>query len=149
MIIDRKENIGLYKGLGQRIQKALMFIENTDLESLEPGRYDIDGEDVFALISQYQSKDPEQCQLEAHRNFIDVQYVIKGTEMIGYVPFTNQEASMEYNEADDFILYPATSSFTQMDEGMFAIFYPNDLHMPGTWNDVSSPVKKLVVKVRV
>jgi YhcH/YjgK/YiaL family protein len=149
MIIDRKENAELYKGVGERIKSALNFINNTDCESLTLGKHDIDGDDVFALVSEYQTKDSADCQLEAHRKFIDVQYVVSGAELMGYAPLKGQEASMTYNEDDDFILYPATVSFTKVESGMFAIFYPGDLHMPGIMIDNSSPVKKIVIKVRV
>ena len=149
MIIDRKENAELYIGVGDRINNALNFINNTDCESLALGRHDIDGDDVFALVSEYETKDAANCQLEAHRKFIDVQYVVNGEEQIGYAPLLDQPASMDYNENDDFVLYPAPASFTRIESGMFAIFYPGDLHMPGIMTERVSSVKKIVIKVRV
>jgi YhcH/YjgK/YiaL family protein len=78
MIIDKIENINLYKDINSRISKALDYIINTDLINLEPGKYDIDKENIFALINEYQTKPESEGKLEAHRKYIDVQYVIDG-----------------------------------------------------------------------
>ena len=83
MIIDKIENAHLYKGLSKRIEKAFEYIRATDLKNIKPGKYEIDGENIFALISEYKTKSEQEGKLEAHRKYIDVQYVISGEEIDG------------------------------------------------------------------
>lgn len=148
MIIDKIENSQLYQGLGERIEKAFEYIHNTDLKNIQPGKYEIDGENIFALISEYKTKPEAEGKLEAHRKYIDVQYVISGEELMGYAPLGTQQILEPYKEENDIVFFTGDKSFTKVSEGMFAIFFPEDVHMPGIMTKESSPVKKLVIKVR-
>ena len=149
MIIDKLENSGIYKNLGERILIALDYLQNLDTKKLTEGKFEIEGDKIFALISFYNTKNREDCFPEAHRKYIDVQYVAEGEELIGYVPFDFQKVHKEYNENYDFMLYDAEPSFVKINKGMFAIFYPEDLHMPGIKISENLPVKKVVIKVKV
>lgn len=149
MIIDKIENINLYKNLGSRLSKAFDYIINTDLKNIEPGKYDIDGDNIFALINEYQTKSESEGKLEAHRKYIDVQYVITGEELMGYALLDNQTISEPYKEANDVAFYKGEKSFTKVEEGMFAVFFPWDVHMPGINSGKSIKVKKLLIKVRI
>jgi len=149
MIVDKIENAGLYKNLGERIQKSFNYIKQTDLKKLKSGRYDIDGDKIFALISEYQTKAESDGKLEAHKKYIDVQFVIEGEELMGYSPLGDQSILEPYKEENDIIFYKGEKVFIKVTEGMFAIFFPEDMHMPGIEVGESSAVKKLVIKVRV
>jgi len=149
MIIDKIENSLLYQGLGERISKAFEYIIKTDLKNLKPGRYEIDGENIFALISEYKTKREEEGKLEAHRKYIDVQYVISGEELMGYAPLSSQQILEPYKEENDIIFFKGEKLFTKVSSGMFAIFFPEDVHMPGISTGKISDVKKLVIKVRI
>ena len=149
MILDKIENSHLYSGLSKRIKKAFDYIRATDLKNIKPGKYEIDGENIFALISEYKTKSEAEGKLEAHRKYIDVQYVISGEEKMGYVPLNGQQILEPYKEENDIIFFAGEKSFTKVSSGMFAIFFPGDVHMPGVMTKESSPVKKLVIKVRV
>ena len=149
MIIDKIENSHRYKGLNTRIEKAFGYIRNTDLKNIQPGRYEIDGENVFALVSEYKTKSEQEGKLEAHRKYIDVQYVIEGVELMGYAPLAGQKVLDPYKEENDIVFFKGDKSVTKVSEGMFAIFFPEDVHMPGISSENISEVKKLVIKVRV
>ncbi len=149
MIIDKIENSHLYKGLSKKIEKAFEYIHNTDLKNIHPGKYEIEGENIFALISEYETKTESEGKLEAHRKYIDVQYVISGEELIGYSPLSNQKVIEPYKEENDIVFFKGDKSFTKVSSGMFAIFFPADVHMPGISVNEKSPVKKLVIKVTV
>ena len=149
MIIDKIENSKLYYSINERIKKALKYLETEDLLNISEGKYEIDGDDVYALINIYDTKNPEDGNLEAHRKFIDVQYVVSGSELIGYAPLKEQKQLKEYDEEKDFILYKDNPSFVKLDESMFAILFPGDLHMPGIMINNPARVKKVVIKVRV
>lgn len=149
MIIDKLSNAHLYSGLSERINKAFSYLKKTDFSKMELGKYEIDGDNIFAIVNEYQTKDASEGKLEAHKKYIDVQFVAKGKELMGYVPLANQEVIDEYNEQNDITFYSSEKSFTQIDEGMFAIFFPTDVHLPGIKVNEKSYVKKVVVKVKV
>jgi YhcH/YjgK/YiaL family protein len=148
MIIDKIENAHLYKNISERINKSFEYIRTTDLKNLPPSKYPIDGENIFALVSEYQTKPVSEGKLEAHRKYIDVQFVISGEELMGYVPLGNQQILESYKEENDIVFYTGDKSFTKVSEGMFVIFFPEDVHMPGISTGKISDVKKLVIKVR-
>lgn len=148
MIVDKIENAEIYQGLGDRLLAGLAYIKETDLAVLKPGRYDI-SEGLFALISEYDTKDEADCKPEAHEKYADIQYIISGTELIGYVPLEDQVPSVPYNPEKDLVFYDTKVSYTEMKAGMFAVYFPTDIHRPGVQNGTSSLVKKLVLKVRL
>ncbi len=151
MIIDKIENANLYKNLGDRITKAFDYIKNTNMKNLAPGKYEIEGENIFALISEYQTKPESEGKPEAHRKYIDVQFVISGEELMGYSPLENQSILEPYKEENDIIFFKGENHLSgscRIEAGMFAIFFPTDVHMPGISINESAYVKKLVIKVR-
>jgi len=148
MIIDKIENAHIYKNIGERISKSFEYIEVTDLKTMPAGKYLIDGENIFALVSEYKTKSESQGKLEAHRKYIDVQYVIEGEELMGYIPLGNQQILEPYKEENDIVFFTGDKSFIKVSEGMFAIFFPEDVHMPGISTGKISDVKKLVIKVQ-
>ena len=149
MIIEKLSNSHLYSGLGERINKAFSYLKQTDFSKMELGKYEIDGESIFALVNEYNTKDQSEGKLEAHKKYIDVQFVAKGSELMGYTPLENQQIIEEYNEPNDITFFSGKKSFTQVDEGMFAIFFPTDVHLPGIKVNEKSYVKKVVIKVKV
>jgi len=148
MIIDKLENAHLYKNLGERISKSFDYIKTTDLKNLPAGKYPIDGENIFALVSEYKTKPEFEGKLEAHKKYIDVQYVISGEELMGYAPLGGQKVLEPYKEENDIVFFSGDKSFTTVSAGMFVIFFPEDVHMPGISTRKISEVKKLVIKVR-
>ncbi|MGB5155904.1 YhcH/YjgK/YiaL family protein [Desulfobacterium sp. N47] len=148
MIIDSIDNIEIYSGLGNEISTALRYIATADFNNMEPGKYDIDGDNIFVIISDYSTRHSNECRLEAHRKYIDVQYVAKGVEWVGYAPLENQAPAEEYDDKKDCAFFEEKASFIKLGKGMFAIFFPTDIHMPGT-ADKPAPVRKAVVKVRL
>ncbi|HSW56365.1 MAG TPA: YhcH/YjgK/YiaL family protein [Ignavibacteriaceae bacterium] len=149
MIIDKIENATIYKNLGERIKKSFDYITQTDLKNLGSGKYEIDGENIFALVSEYKTKSESEGKLEAHKKYIDVQYVISGEELMGYAPLGVQKVLEPYKEENDIVFFTGDKSFTKVSAGMFAIFFPEDVHMPGIMTKESLPVKKLVIKCLV
>lgn len=149
MIIDKIENAKRYFSLSEGIKKALQFIQSNNLTTIEAGKHVIDGDNVFAIVSEYEPLELEYAVLEGHRRYIDVQYIISGCEQMGYMPLENQTPVEEYDEESDCILFEEDTPLVKMEAGMFAIFFPGDLHKPGVKHDDSGKVKKMVVKVKV
>ncbi|GAF03341.1 YhcH/YjgK/YiaL family protein [Saccharicrinis fermentans] len=149
MIVDSLENVKHYRNLNERIKKAFEFLEEIDFESIEPGKYNVDGDLIFAIVSEYNTKEHEDARPEAHERYLDIQYIVKGEEFMGYVPLEDQEVMTPYNVEKDVIFYHAEVSPVKISEGMFALFYPGDIHAPSMKIETSKPVKKVVVKVAV
>ncbi len=83
IIVKINEAEELYD-LDERMETALKYIENTDLNALENGRYEIDGDNIYAIVQDYQTKSQSEGKWEAHKKYIDIQCVIKGKEKIGW-----------------------------------------------------------------
>ena len=149
MVVDTIENAHLYKDLGDKIKRAFEYLEATDFELLASGKYNVDGEDIFAIVNKYETKDKSDCEQEAHRRYIDIQYIIKGSELFGYTPLTNQLPITDYNAENDFAVYKEELSYLKLEAGMFIIFYPTDIHQPEVRVYEPMLVKKVVVKVRI
>ena len=147
MIIDTIDNSGNYENLGQRVSIALDHLRTADFDDKDPGGYDIDGDNIFVMVNEYNTRNSDECRLEAHRKYIDVQYMVRGTEWVGYAPLAGQTVTAEYDEERDVIFFKGDPSFVRLDKGMFAIFYPDDLHMPGTGD--GETVRKVVVKIKI
>ncbi len=149
MILDNIDNVQLYADMHPTIVRALKYLRDTHFTSFQKGKNEIAGNEIFSIVSEYTTKDLEDCRLEAHRKYIDIHFMAEGSEIIGYSLFSDQEPATEYDEANDFILYCGEKNYLRLKEKMFAVFFPSDLHMPGLIVEKPQKVKKVVVKVRV
>jgi len=147
MIYDLIENAHLYYKLGDKFEKALKFLNDTDFDSVEPGRIDIDGDNIFALVQEYNTKDPEEGKWEAHRKYIDIQFVHSGGEDFGFVNVDYLESAGEYNAENDVEFFNGDGDFLQIHDDEFIILFPQDAHMPGLSIEDSEKIKKVVIKV--
>ncbi len=147
MIIDHLDNVKHYRNLSERLKKGLEFLEEIDFDTIEPGKYNIEGDEVYAMVSEYETKTPENAKVEAHERYIDIQYVVKGEEMMGYAPLEDQDIKTPYNPEKDVVFFNTDYDKILLKEGMFGIFFPTDIHAPGLMTDSPKPVKKVVVKV--
>ena len=87
MIFDSIENAEIYFGLGEKFKTAFEFINSTDFDSVKDDRIEIDGENIFALLQRYETKNPEHAAWESHRKYIDIQYMVSGAENMGFVAY--------------------------------------------------------------
>jgi len=148
MILDTLDNYHLYQSVNERIAKGFEFLHNTDLDAIPPGKHDIDGDTIFALVQEYQTKPLAECKLESHKKYIDIQYVIRGEEFMGITTKNNQKI-LEVNEEKDYTFYEGTTSLVRVSKGMFTIFFPDDLHQPCVQTKLVSEVKKVVITVLI
>lgn len=148
MVIDKIENHKLYQSLSPRIAQAFTYLQETDLAAAPTGKHEIDGDNVFAIVMEYETKAPSESKFEGHYRYIDLQYVISGTERIGITTRTDQVPVIS-KEEDDYDLYELEAPLVEFPAGTFMIFFPDDLHMPGIQFDSPTTVKKVVVKVKI
>jgi YhcH/YjgK/YiaL family protein len=147
MILDTLQNAHLYYGLGDRFITAFEYLKTTDFEKVEKGKYEI-GDDIFAIVNEYDTVDTAEELMESHKKYIDVQYIVKGAELVGHDFLQDKTPSRAYDEAADFMLFSETPVFfSRLDQGNFAVFFPSDLHMPNIKIDKPVAVKKVVIKI--
>jgi biofilm protein TabA len=125
------------------------YIKNTDLETLAPGKYPIDGDKAYASVTEGPSKEPAKAGWESHKNYIDLQYVIKGKENIEVTPVSSATVTKPYDAAHDAANYSATGVMHTAVPGTFFLFFPQDAHRPNIKVDGYDVVKKLVIKIHV
>ena len=148
MIIDHISNAGHYAALGPRFKQAFDFLRTTDLNALEQGRYPLAGDALFALVQNYNTKAPSEGFWEAHRRYIDLQFVLQGTERIGYAPLHRMKLE-SHDEQRDLSVLHGEGDFLTLTDGCFMLLWPEDTHMPGLQTDRSGPVRKIVFKIAV
>lgn len=148
MIIDTLSHAALYFALGPRLERALRFLQTLDAARAPVGRHEIAGDQVFALVQEYESRPLSAGAWEAHRKYMDVQYVAAGAEQMGYAPVASLQTG-PYDADKDFLRLEGEGQFFRLEAGQFAIFAPQDAHMPGLQARGPQRVKKVVVKVRV
>ncbi|MFB6457875.1 YhcH/YjgK/YiaL family protein [Chitinophaga sp. Hz27] len=150
MIIDTLENAARYDSLGAKFVKAFEYLQQTDFNAVAKGKYEIDGDNIFAIVNEYDSIEEAGEQMESHRKYIDVQYVAAGEERIGHDFLGDKTPSRAYSETEDYMLFAEKPAFyTILKQGQFAIFFPTDLHMPNLRVNGPVPVKKVVIKISV
>ena len=147
MIIDHLKNSARYEALGEAFAKGFDFIARAKKENLAVGKYEIDGDNVFAMVQEYDTK--VVSKTESHEKYIDVQCVLRGIEVM-YALDTSKLTVMDRPEGKDVILYKDHEHFSKLVicEDEFAIFYPGEGHKPGVAFDVPAPARKVVVKIK-
>ena len=148
MIKDSIKRAETYYGIAENLKKGFEWIKNHDLKSMPEGRYEID-EDNYANLQSYLTKD--DAPYEAHRDYIDIQYMVDGEELSGRVDYNDCSTKEEYNKEKDieFLDSNVEEEFYKIKEGEFFVFFPHDAHKPAIKVKENKKVKKVIVKVRV
>ena len=151
MIFDSIKNRGLYERICEKFSKGFDFIEKAEKENLAVGRYDIDGDNIYAMVQSYNTRADREGVFEAHGKYIDIQYIISGAEEIDFAKLEDCEIHKPYDESIDAGLYTCSDFGTAvLKQGDFAIFFEKDAHRPGVgYKEISAPVQKIVVKVKI
>ena len=147
MIIDTIANLGKYVVLNPLFADVVEFLKNHDLQSMEPGKYPIKDKDLFMNLQVAKCKTKEVAVLETHVEMIDIQIPITCAETFGYTPLCDLPA-FEYNAEKDITKYGDTKpqTFVTVNPGQFAIFFPQDGHMPCIIDEPE--IKKAIFKVK-
>lgn len=147
MIFDTLDNIKNYEGLGN-VYTALKFLSKTDFSKMELGRYELSGDDIFYMVQRYVT-DPDKTISEAHKKYIDIQFMVDGEEIIGIAPISCEKTEKEAKPENDVWFYECKTEPLTLIKNSFMVLYPNDLHCPGVAVDGARTCHKVVVKVKV
>ncbi len=148
MIFDTLENVKNYEGLGL-VSTALEFLAKTDFKSMDLGRYELDGDNIYYMVQEY-CTDPDKTVSEAHKKYIDIQFMVEGEEIIGIAPISCEKTETQAIPENDVWFYECKTELLTLFSGSFMVLYPNDLHCPGVaTNGKAMKCRKVVVKVKV
>ncbi|HUZ61211.1 MAG TPA: YhcH/YjgK/YiaL family protein [Hanamia sp.] len=128
--------------------ETFAFLKNHDLTKLAPGKYPIDGENVYAFVTDDPTKDYDQSKWESHRKYIDLQYVISGEEKIGVTPVADVKVTEPYNAEKDIAHYSGPGKLYIAKPGTFFIFFPGTAHRPNITTGGNKKDQKIVIKIR-
>ena len=148
MVLDQIINADRYTSLHPLFPKAFHFLREADVMNLPTGKVQIQGQELFALVSDGKGVPQDQARLEAHQQYIDSQYVVKGADRMGWKNLSECGPPSEpYVLEKDIAFYPdQTTTWLDVPAGSFTIFYPTDAHAPMATTDV---VRKVVLKIAV
>jgi len=150
MVVDSLEREGFSLLQHESIAYALSWLRSPETAHLAPGTYELRGRSLYAIVDEYMSRPRQGCLLETHRRYIDVQYVVRGSELMGYAPAMSLTPEGPYDRDRDVQFYRGHADFLLLRQGMLAVMMPSDAHMPGVAVDGQpAPVKKIVVKAAV
>lgn len=147
MIIDRIENAALYYPLHPKFKQAFDYIAQIDIHTLPVGRHDID-DGMYVLVQEYTTKQKGEGKWEAHRRYIDLQYVVQGVEGMGYANIHHLQQG-EYIPEKDFLPLFGEGNQVELKSGCFVLLFPEDAHMPSMALGESKPARKIVLKIAV
>lgn len=150
MIADKLTNLNLYPEMHPYEERIFAFVEKATKESLPVGRYDIDGDELFALIQTYNTKPMEEGRFEGHKKYTDIQYLIEGEEYIYWNPVEALTVEDDQTPGADILFFQndTPQGVTQLSAGVFGLYLPTDAHMPCISVEESTPVKKIVFKIK-
>mgnify|MGYP001396388101 FL=1 len=148
MILDVLEHAHCYLALNKGFAGAMEFLLRPDLKELPIGKYEIDGDRVYAMVSKDPGRRREDALLETHERYIDIQLVLAGTDDMGWKPKSLcRQPSGEYDRRNDIQFFAdEPDAWLSVRSGAFVVFFPEDAHMPLI---SSGRLHKVVVKVAV
>jgi len=139
----------LYRSI---IQKGLTYLRETDFSTIEPGKYKVADDAILAIVSEYSPDTKENRKAETHHNHIDIQYIATGEEIMGFGLLADGvEAPEGYLPEKDATFYKSVGNEIdiKVTQGMYAVFFPWDIHRPGCISQPGVKVRKVVLKLKV
>jgi len=150
MIVDVIQNFKMYQGCSNYLKEAAKLIKKPVSDFSEKGKYEVDGENLFYLVHKYKTAPITEGQLEAHRKYIDIHFIISGEETMLYANTRGRKPDVEYRDDWEAAMYnvAGNESSIRLTPGMFAICFPEDAHLPGRNVNSACDVHKIVMKVK-
>ena len=148
MILDILENYDQYKAVNSGFEKGFEFLNRKGLDRLSPGRYDIDGAGVFGIVAKDPGRKKHDAFLEIHKRYIDIQLILEGVDEMGWKPRADCQNPIDaYNSETDLQFFKDKPDiWVNVKPGAFAIFFPEDAHIPLIADTV---IHKVIIKVAV
>ena len=149
MIIDQINNARYYLPLIPRLEQAVAWLEHHDLASLENGKYAIDDDTIYAIVAHVVPGNQFDGQFEAHRDYLDLHYIVSKSETIAYAPISQLKTSKAYDKANDCEMLHGNGNKFVIEAGQFWIAFPSDGHWPLIQTDQPEQILKVIVKIKI
>jgi len=149
MIIDRLDQLQHYFPLVKNLDLALAWLSAQDFSSVENGKYPIDGEQVFAIVTTIDPVNLADTRFEVHRSYIDCHVVLSGVETVAYAPLADLAPEIDYTRESDCQFLTGHGQLLTVEPGHLWIALPTDAHWPAIQTGQCNPVRKVIVKLAV
>lgn len=149
MILGKISHLDTQTGISETLVNIIKRALALKPETLEAGRYEIDGDTVFMNVMTFDSVKYDTKRYEQHREYLDVQILLSGRERIDFGPFDAAVDPDIYHQDDDYQLCDVVEPVQTltMEPGMFAVFLPGEPHKPGCISTTEQTITKVVIKV--
>ena len=142
MIYDKFKNISRYGMLKQ--------IAEFNLKDYKKGKFDINDETFFGIGLEYNTKRESECLWEAHKEYLDIHFILEGEEVINISDISNMRKTMEFDNENDYQLFEGNKDHcVYLKKGDFLVLYPNECHQTAVQLDDVCFVKKIVFKIKL
>jgi len=150
MVMDQLSHADAYYGLHELMEEAFAFLRDFCKKRMADGRYELRGDELYAIVSSYRPAPKETPRYESHDRYIDIQCIIAGSEYQWYVPREQLTVSAPYQKEKDitFYQYDGTGNRLHLTEGSFAIYFPQDAHLPAMEDGCAEECTRIVVKIK-
>ncbi|WP_312815255.1 YhcH/YjgK/YiaL family protein [Sedimentibacter sp.] len=152
MIYGNLKNLGESNAYQEVVYRVLKYLKNKDFNNMEPGKYEIEGNDIYFSVTDTKTDTIENKKAESHAKYIDIQLSPNGGELMG---FATDEGGNEIIEnklkEKDVLKYSAVDNekFVKMNPNDFFVFYPWDIHRPGCTDAEPCDIRKVIVKIKM
>lgn len=152
MIVGNVKTCGELAVLHPVLEKCIRYLRDTDFYTMNPGRYELDGDNIFVLVQNYHTEPPEVRKAESHERYVDIQYIVCGEENMG-VALASGQSRIEEN----FLLEKDIAFYGRLDNenvltlspGMYVVLFPWDIHRPACISKQPSLIKKVIIKIKI
>ena len=148
MLYGTLKHLDSYKGIHPGVMRGLEILRDTDFSKLEDKRYEVEGDDLYFFIQSYETKEVNDTP-EAHRKYVDIQFLISGRERMGVGPLEEMTEEVKAKPEGDIWFYHGPLDEIRLEGDRFAVLWPEDAHAPCIAVDGPEPCRKCVVKIRV
>ena len=149
MIFGNMDHVEEFPYLEKGIKECFEYAKTHDLASFEKGSHEIDGDRLFVNIVEYTTTTPEERFWEAHKKYLDVHVMLRGTEQIDLNFIQNMKLN-EFVEKDDFLpLEGPENAHVVLTDKDFLICYPKDGHRTAIAAGDPVVIKKAIFKIKI
>ena len=150
MIIDTVKNAQTYARVHPKMEQAMEFIRDCMENEMTSGRYELDGEGMYALVMNYEPRERDNPRYESHEKYIDIQCIVRGSEYQWCASREEAALTAEYDAAKDvaFHEFKEQGHRLHLTAGTFAVYFPQDVHLPGMPDGTTEECTRVVVKIK-
>lgn len=148
MILGSLKDTSRYELLHPLFRQAFDYLRANDFANAETGRYELCGNDLFAIVSDSDMHPESDTPLEVHNQYIDIQLPVSKAETFGWKARSElKDEKRKFDTEKDIQFFgDAKTTLFSVSSGNFVIFFPQDGHAPCIGEGT---IRKVVVKIKI